>query len=121
MKCLAKLVLAGAMALAGAGALAQTQPVAKASVVVDGHQWLQASESERRAFLAGVMNMVMAEAGYAQRLQLAPPALGKRLAASELRFSEIENHITHWYEARPEHKGRPVMQVLFRDVVRSAR
>lgn len=109
------------LALAGTGALAQTPPPAQASLVVDGHQWLQASESERRAFLAGVMNMVMAEAGYAQRLKLVPPELGRRLAASELRFFEIENHITRWYEARPEHKGRPVMQVLFRDVVRSAR
>lgn len=109
------LVMAG-MAVATLPALAQ----AKDTLVVDGHDWMSASVTERRAFLIGAANMIMAEAAYAKRRNAQPPPVGERItkAADNFKIGEIEARVTRWYEANPGKLTTPAMGVVWQDIAK---
>jgi hypothetical protein len=90
------------------------------SLVVDGSDWMSASVTERRAFLIGAANMIIAESAYAKRRNLAPAPVGERItkAADRMKIDEIEAHITRWYEANPAKLSTPVMGVVWQDIVK---
>lgn len=112
-----KYTLALCLVLASAGALGEQ----KASpVVVDGNNWMSSSAGERRAFLIGVTNMLIAEAAYAKRHGLDAPPMGAAITkgVSSMKLPEIEARITSWYEANPDGRDKLVMGVLWRNVVK---
>jgi hypothetical protein len=114
-----KQMLAGvalAAMLAPAAALAQ-----KAStLVVDGNDWMSATQVERRAFLVGAANVVIAENAYAKKRNVAPAPVSDRLtkATDKLRLADIEARITRWYEGNPGKLATPVMGVVWQDIVK---
>lgn len=89
------------------------------SLVVDGSDWMSASVIERRAFLIGAANMIVAEGAYAKRRNLSPAPVGERItkAADNMKIGEIEARITRWYEANPAKLSTPVMGVVWQDIV----
>ena len=89
------------------------------SIVVDGSDWMAANANERRAFLVGVANMIVAEGAYARRNKHDLPPVSDRIikAVSHLKFADIESHITQWYEAHPAKRSMPVMGVVWQSIV----
>lgn len=108
------------LALASAGTWAQEKASA---VVADGNDWMQSTTTERRAFLVGVANMLIAEAAYAKRHGLATPPMGDRLTQGVAlqKLPDIEARVTRWYEANPAERSRPVMSVLWQNFVQAKR
>lgn len=102
---------------ASAPALAQK----KDSIVVDGNAWISASAAERRAFLVGAGNMIVAENAYAKRRNVAPAPVGAQItkAVDKMTLADIEARITRWYEANPGRMSMPVMGVIWRDIVKA--
>lgn len=93
------------------------------AVVVDGNDWMQSSSPERRAFLIGVANMLIAEAAFAQRHNHPLPPMGSALTKgiAEMTLPDIETRITSWYEAHPAERAKPVMGVLWQGIVKAQR
>ena len=98
---------------------AQASARGAASIVVDGTDWMAANADERRAFLVGVANMIIAEGAYAQRNKQDLPPVSDRIvkAVSHLKFADIESHITQWYETHPAKRSMPVMGVVWQSIV----
>ena len=89
-------------------------------LVITGKDWLSASMAERKAFLVGVANLIMAEGAHARKQnRSAPPvSAGITKAAEPYRISEVEARVTRWYEANPGRVSRPVMAVLYQDLAK---
>lgn len=115
------IAMAVAVVMPGLGRVAAAQTAAQgaASIVVDGTDWMAADADERHAFLVGVANMIVAEGAYAQRNKQAMPPVSDRIvkAVSDLKFADIESHITRWYEAHPTKRSMPVMGVVWQSIV----
>lgn len=90
------------------------------SIVVDGNDWLKASVTERKAFLVGAGNMILAENAYAKRNNSSPPPAGARIAAAakNLTIADIEARVTKWYDANPSMRSTPAMAVIWQDLVK---
>ena len=109
-----------AIAAAAVPAVAQT----KASpLVVDGNDWMNSSQPERRAFLVGVGNMIVAEEAYARKKNVAsaPVSAAITKAVQNMKLGDIEARITRWYEANPGKRSMPVMGVVWSDIVRGGK
>lgn len=93
----------------------------RSAVVADGNDWMQSASTERRAFLIGVANMLIAEAAYAERHGHSAPPMGAALTQgiSELKLPDVEARITAWYEAHPAERTKPVMGVLWQNIVKA--
>jgi hypothetical protein len=90
---------------------------APGTLVVTGNDWMNATATERRAFLVGAANMVMAEGAYAKRRNLPPAPVGARLSEGigKLTLNEVEARVTRFYESNPARRGEPVMGVLWQE------
>jgi hypothetical protein len=110
--------LAAAICLAAALAPALVSAQAK-TLVVDGTMWLNSSTTERRAFLLGAANMISLEEAYAKRkgLPSAPAGALATRAVKDMTLDQIEQRLTHWYEADPGKRGLPVMSVIWKQIV----
>jgi hypothetical protein len=108
MQCIA------AMSLALAAASAPAQPT---SLVITGNQWMSSSTDERRAFLAGAVNMIMLESAYAKKnnLPLPPASAALTRGADTVRLADVESRITQWYEANPGSLSKPVMVLMWQE------
>ncbi|WP_144639326.1 hypothetical protein [Bordetella genomosp. 13] len=110
----------------GGSATQPTAPVttatgkpARSPIVVDGKGWLAATAEERRAFLIGMANMIVAEAAYAKRNNAAAPGAGTKITETlqTMNLWQASERITTWYNANPDKLGAPVMGVVWRDLV----
>ncbi|CAG9179542.1 hypothetical protein CURE108131_13780 [Cupriavidus respiraculi] len=112
-------LLAAGMVCCAWSAAAQQRP----SIVVDGDDWLKASVTERKAFLVGAGNMILAENAYAKRNNTAPPPAGVRIAAAaqNMTIADIEARVTKWYEANPGMRSTPAMAVIWQDLVKQSK
>jgi hypothetical protein len=92
-------------------------------LVVNGKDWINASVAERKAFLVGVANMIMAEGAYAKRNNQATPPVSAQIinATQTAKIGDIEARITRWYEANPSKATTPVMVVVWQDIVKGTR
>jgi hypothetical protein len=113
--------------VATAGLVALAWPAAaqekRQQIVVDGEAWMSATPVERRAFLVGAGNMLIAERSYAMKRNLPPAPVGEEItkAVDRMTLADIEARITRWYEMNPDRRSMPVMGVLWRDIVRGQR
>lgn len=114
---LVRWLVAACLAAAATGAVAQKAD----RLVVDGDDWLSATVVERRAFLVGATNMIIAEEAYAKRRNLAPAPVGTQLTkgVGTLSVPEVEARITRYYEANPGRRSAPVMGFLWQEFGRS--
>ncbi|AHV93372.1 hypothetical protein FYA67_10045 [Bordetella holmesii] len=101
---------------------ASAKPAARSAIVVDGNGWLGASDQERRAFLVGVANMIVAENAYAKRRDQAAPGAAKAItdALSGMNLWQWSERVTAWYRANPDKLSTPVMGVIWRDLVKKS-
>jgi len=108
------------MATVAVPALAQSK---NDELVVNGNDFLSASMAERKAFLVGVANTIMAECVYAKRNNQATPAVraGIIKATKTAKIGDIEAQITRWHESNGVKLGTPVMAVVQQDVVKAKR
>jgi hypothetical protein len=108
------------MAGVAAPALAQSK---NDELVVNGNDWMSASVAERKAFLVGVANMIMAEGAYAKRNNQATPPVSAQIinATQTAKIGDIEAQITRWYEANGAKRSTPVMAVVWQDIVKAKR
>lgn len=92
-------------------------------LVVTGNDWMNSSVAERKAFLAGVANMIMAEGAYAKRNNQATPPVSAQIinATQTAKIGDIEARITRWYERNPGKASTPVMVVVWQDIVKGTR
>jgi hypothetical protein len=97
--------------------------VEKETIVIDGDDWLRSSVAERRAFIRGAGNIIVAELAYARKRNLPAPPVGDRAAkaVANLTVDDIEARITRWYQANPTKASTPVMAVVWREFVRPHR
>ena len=105
------------------GVAAGAQAQEKSSIVVDGTQWMNASSSERRAFLVGVGNMIAAETASAKKTGRETPPAAALMTKSlhDLKLPDIEARITRWYESNPDRRSMPVLGVVWQDMVKPRR
>lgn len=110
-------LVAGCLALATLPAAAQMK---KSELVVDGSDWMSATQVERRAFLIGAANLIIAEQAYAKNKNTSPAPVSAEItkAVATLKLGDIEALITRWYEANPSRMATPVMGVVWRTIVR---
>jgi len=110
-------VAAACLVAASLPAMAQK----KDSLVVDGNDWISASAVERRAFLVGAGNVMIAEGAYAKRRNVAAAPVSAQItrAVDKLTLGEIEARITRWYEANPGRMSTPVMGVVWGEFVKA--
>jgi hypothetical protein len=89
------------------------------SIVVDGTDWMESNTDERRAFLVGVANMIVAEGAYSKRHASEMPIVSDRIvkAVANLKLADIDARITRWYETNPTKRSMPVMGVIWQDIV----
>ncbi|OZI74895.1 hypothetical protein CAL22_10710 [Bordetella genomosp. 12] len=126
MQCwLAGACLAGALGAAQAQMAppaAAAQPAPRSAIVVDGTGWLAASDQERRAFLVGVSNMIVAENAYAKRRNQQVPGAAKAIteALAGMNLWQWSERVTAWYRANPDKQATPVMGVIWRDLVKKS-
>lgn len=109
------------LAAAGLALVALSASAQRAdTLVVDGDDWMSATSSERRAFLVGAANMIIAEDAYAKRRKLAPAPAGAQITkgVGNLKLADIEARITRHYEANPGQRSSPVMGVIWREFVK---
>jgi hypothetical protein len=108
------------MATVAVPALAQSRNDA---LVVTGTDWMASSSAERKAFLVGVANMIMAEGAYAKKNgQATPPVSAQIINATQTsKIGDIEARITRWYETNPGKGSTPVMAVVWQDIVKGKR
>jgi hypothetical protein len=92
-------------------------------LVVNGNDWMSSSVAERKAFLVGVANMIMAEGAYAKKNNQATPPVSAQIinATQTAKIGDIEARITRWYEANPSKVATPVMAVVWQDIVQAKR
>ncbi len=102
---------------------APAKPAPRSAIVVDGNGWLAASDLERRAFLVGVANMIVAENAYAKRRKLDEPGAAKAIteALSGMSLWQWSERVSAWYRAHPDKLSTPVMGAIWRDIVKQAR
>ena len=111
-----------AVLVATTGVRAQSSPQVleskASSIVVDGSDWMSATDHERRAFLLGIANLMAAEGAYAKRHNADMPFVSDQIvkAVSKLKFPDIEAIITRWYKANPGKLSMPVMGVIWQDI-----
>ena len=91
--------------------------------MVDGNDWTSATPVERRAFLIGAANVIIAENAYAKKRNVAPAPVSDRLtkATDKMKLADIEARITRWYEANSSKLATPVMAVVWQDIVKAKR
>lgn len=96
---------------------------ARSPIVVDGTGWMRATADERRAFLVGVANMIVAENAYAKRRNIDPPGAGTRITQTmgSMNLWQVSERITAWYGANPDKLSTPVMGVIWRDLVEKSK
>jgi len=88
----------------------------RSPIIVDGKGWLNASAEERRAFLIGMANMIVAEAAYAKHRKLPEPAAGAHITETlkQMNLAQTSERISAWYGAHPDKQDKPVMGVIWR-------
>lgn len=92
---------------------------AQAQKLRDGNDWMQASEEQRLAYMAGVSDMISAGARYDERNASAAPRTFLRQAQSALASTTMDQGIqavTAWYRANPNQMSKPVLSVVWREL-----
>jgi len=107
--------------LVAAALLAAAPLVAHAQRMADGNDWGRSSDAERRAYLVGVGNMLAAGYGYDTKRLPGQDNTFSRTAmrgAAGTTIPQAMERIDAWYRANPDKLGRPVLAVLWAEVVK---
>jgi hypothetical protein len=89
--------------------------------VVTGKHWVESTEREKKAFLIGMGTIIEIE----QEVQSKNPSSEKTKSfiptfvagLSQYSITEIMNQIDSWYQAHPDQLNRPVIEVIWSELV----
>ncbi|MFO1417144.1 MAG: hypothetical protein U1E83_00600 [Methylotetracoccus sp.] len=100
-----------------------SEPVTPGSTLVDGSLWTRSSPGERRAYLIGIGNMITVGDLYDQKkVPQQSGTLSRRLAdiarVHPVTLEGAEQRITRWYEAHPDQLAKPVLAVIWLDMIK---
>jgi hypothetical protein len=104
-----------------AALIAAAPLLAHAQKMADGNDWKNSSDLERRAYLVGVGNMLAAGNGYdAKRLPGQEDSFSRTAmrGARGTTIPEAMERIDVWYRANPDKLNRPVLAVLWSEIVK---
>ncbi len=99
-----------------------TRPDAEALGFITGKSWGRSSYGERAAFMVGVGNLLNVEYAFQQRSGN-PPGSKQTLitrtweAVAPLTVDQVVKIIDDWYDANPDENDKPVLDVLWDQVV----
>lgn len=92
---------------------------AHAQKLRNGNDWMRASEEQRRAYMAGVSDMISAGARYDERNASNSPRTFARDAQTALAATTMDQGVqtvTTWYRANPNEMTKPVLSVMWREL-----
>ena len=103
-----------ALSLASFGARAQEVPI------VTGDHWTKSGDDVKKAYLLGVANLLQVELAYLGNSQVPDaqnfaPRLARGLRGETL--DSVRGKIDAWYAANPARLSRPVLDVLWVEIV----
>jgi len=112
-----KPLLLGAVLLA---AVAGTPAQAGDVPLVTGEHWTKASDSEKKAFLVGVANVVSVEYELRKDDRRSRPGMISALVTNlqPLTLTEISKGVDDYYAAHPDQTARSVISVIVTDVAK---
>ncbi|HEX4234998.1 MAG TPA: hypothetical protein VH041_11905 [Caldimonas sp.] len=104
------------LALAAAAARAQDIPL------VTGEHWTQSSEAVKKAYLVGIANFLQVETAYggtasAGDAQSLVPRMVKGLRGGKQTLDSVRTGLDAWYAANPGRLQRPVIEVIWFEMV----
>jgi hypothetical protein len=88
--------------------------------LVTGEHWSKSSEEVKKAYLAGIANIVQVEMAYgapnaAPDAQSIVPRMIKGLKAETL--DSVRESLNKWYAAHPDQMQRPVIETIWFEMV----
>ena len=111
-----------ALLLAACAFLAITSGLARAEEVplVTGEHWTKSSEEMKKAYLAGIANIVQIELAYegtspSPDSQSILPRMVKGLKGHTL--DSVREGLNQWYAAHPDRLQRPVIETIWFELV----
>ena len=110
------------MLVAALTALMSMAGIARAEEIplVTGEHWSKSSEEVKKAYLAGIANIVQVEMAYgapnaAPDAQSILPRMVKGLKAETL--DSVRESLNKWYAAHPDQMQRPVIETIWFEMV----
>jgi hypothetical protein len=110
------------MLVAALTALMSMAGIARAEEIplVTGEHWSKSSEEVKKAYLAGIANIVQVEMAYgapnaAPDAQSIVPRMVKGLKAETL--DSVRESLNKWYAAHPDQMQRPVIETIWFEMV----
>ena len=110
------------MLVAALTALMSMAGIARAEEIplVTGEHWSKSSEEVKKAYLAGIANIVQVEMAYgapnaATDAQSIVPRMVKGLKAETL--DSVRESLNKWYAAHPDQMQRPVIETIWFEMV----
>jgi len=110
------------MLVAALTALMSMAGIARAEEIplVTGEHWSKSSEEIKKAYLAGIANIVQVEMAYgapnaAPDAQSIVPRMVKGLKAETL--DSVRESLNKWYAAHPDQMQRPVIETIWFEMV----
>lgn len=110
------LLVMACMALAAGASSVQAQGVA----IVTGEHWTTSSNDLKKAYLLGIANLLQVELEYFGNNQPSDaqsfvPRLGRGLRGETL--DSVRTKVDGWYAANPSRVSRPVLEVVWAEIV----
>jgi hypothetical protein len=110
------MVAAALMALVSMAGIAGAEEIP----LVTGEHWSKSTEEMKKAYLAGIANIVQVEMAYqapnaAADAQSIVPRMVKGLKTETL--DSVRETLNRWYAAHPEQMQRPVIETIWFEMV----
>ena len=104
--------------------LAFTATAARAQDIplVTGEHWTQSSDAVKKAYLVGIANLLQVETAYggsspAADNQTIVPRMVKGLRGGKQTLDSVRSGLDAWYAANPGRMQRPVIEVIWFEIV----
>jgi hypothetical protein len=108
-----------ALALVASGPAA-AQPTSQVHLA-DGHDWTRSSSDQRRAYLAGISNVISVGAAWDGKNAPGREDTFSRTAQRGLKdvhIDEAVRAVDGWYRANPTQLDKPVLSVIWRELAK---
>ncbi|HEY2358335.1 MAG TPA: hypothetical protein VGH86_12860 [Phenylobacterium sp.] len=102
--------------------LATAPAVAQPVHLADGHDWTRSSAEQRRAYLAGVSNIISVGAAWDAKKTPGQEDTFSRTAQrglKDIHVGDAVQAVDGWYAANPTQLDKPVLSVVWRELAKS--
>jgi hypothetical protein len=111
-------LLAATLVLAFAPSVVRAQEIP----VVTGEHWVQSAEPVKKAYLVGIANLLQVEVAYggatpSADAQMIAPRMVQGLRGSRQTLDSVRTGLDAWYASHPDRLQRPVIEVIWFEMV----